>query len=310
MLKLLPSFTNNMNYAVKLPKLVKLTPKNLGCRIQQSLLLAINLPSHLHLGGKLQSHLFSGFVEHHSRIQYKYLGEYLVYQMSANQKLNSLIDNYDFFIDAGIKSNALMSLTQGISLWSHEYQDVMLSIHLTVPELTYREGEWVLSFMANHSTIFTMTFTIMAENVLNRAAGEEKVLFIGGTQGTAGCSDWIKLAAKAYGDIFPSIQLFTAVQALAMALGLNKIIAVTAAKQISPAVHEDSERYVNLYDKFWESQGGELVNGFYEFAPLPAEKAAEELSGKHAARSRRKRQMRKALLDTLIGNCQRILLGK
>ena len=53
MLKLLPSFTNNMNYAVKLPKLVKLTPKNLGCRIQQSLLLAINLPSHLHLGGEV-----------------------------------------------------------------------------------------------------------------------------------------------------------------------------------------------------------------------------------------------------------------
>lgn len=305
MLKVWPFLTMDNFYEIQFPSLVKINHKNLLCRLRQLFLFISNIAGHLQLGSVLRNNCFKAMAHHHLRIQYKYLGEYLVCGFSAKQKLVSLTESYRYLMPLVSKKNALNGIQSGIVLWSQPYNNDEFSITLEIPELTYREGEWVLAFNANKTTIFTMSFTLLPAEIVEKGNPELAVL-IGGVQGTAGCSDWIKLAAKANGDIFPSILLFTALQALALSWRVNTIFAVTAAKQISPVVRENAERYLNTYDKFWESQGGVLVNDFYKFSPLPAEKPASDLSGTHSARSKRKRALRKQLLESISAYCERL----
>ena len=302
MMKVLPTALIDQTHEFKLPKVVTVNRHNILCRLNQSVSFFQNLSGHLKLSKTLQAGCFSVMREHHQRIQYKYLGEYLAYALSPLQKLQALNSHYDYIANHLVNSGSLANVQQGITLWSQHYKEEVFSITLEMPELTYREGEWVLAFKANQTTIFMLTFTIMSARIIEKNHSE-MAMVIGGVQGVVGCSEWIKLAAKANGDIFPSILLFTALQALALSLGLNTIFAVTAEKQISPAVRDQAERYLNTYDKFWESQGGLFVDGFYKFTPLPAEKPVSELSGTHSSRSKRKRALRKQLLDDMFKQC-------
>ena len=302
MMKVLPTALIDQTYEFKLPKVVTVNRNNILCRLNQSFSFLQNLGGHLKLSKTLQAGCFSAMREHHQRIQYKYLGEYLAYALSPLQKLQALNSHYEYIANHLVNAGGLENVQQGITLWSQHYKQDVFSIVLEMPELTYREGEWVLAFKANQTTIFMLSFTIVPARIIEKNHSE-MAMVIGGVQGVAGCSEWIKLAAKANGDIFPSILLFTALQALALSLGLNTIFAVTVEKQISPAVRDQAERYLNTYDKFWESQGGLLADGFYKFTPLPAEKPSNELSGTHSARSKRKRALRKQLLDIMLMRC-------
>lgn len=283
------------------PVWMRVTKGNLLCRLKQLAFFVLYFPGFLRLVRLLGLPCYKNMADKRVRTQYKHLGDYLIRGMPVINKLGILIHNYKFLSKILSANGSLLGDRGGVCLWAPQRQESQFEIALDVPELdmSFREGEVVLLFSMNSKLVYTLTFTVVPAELIDKRYSGDAIL-IGGIQGAVGSSELVKGASKAFGEIFPSVILLLAVQALAIAWRIERIFAVSVCNQIAPSVSNNPQRYLELYDHFWEAQGARKFGNYYEFFPLPAEKREEDLSTTHSRRTRRKRELKKQLLQEMI----------
>ena len=124
----------------------------------------------------------------------------------------------------------------------------------------------------------------------------EPVLFIGGFQGRGGCTERIRRTAKLNGEISPASMLLLALQSLGAALDINAIAGVSATQQACIDHDANIDQYLSVYDGYWASAGGTIINGrYFTLAVTPHDKPILEIPKYNRTRTKKKRRLKQAI---------------
>ena len=164
------------------------------------------------------------------------------------------------------------------------------------PAWAPREGALQLRFSSGRRDLFRLTFLFAPGDLFGCPA--ETVLFIGGAQGGADCRIEMRQAAKANGEISPAAMLLLTGRALAKVLDIGQIFAVAQEDQIS------KDKVQLDYHSFWSKAGGVRHGNFYKLLNERVEKPLSEIPITHRARTRRKRERKARIRETIEARLQ------
>jgi uncharacterized protein VirK/YbjX len=154
------------------------------------------------------------------------------------------------------------------------------------------EGELSLLLKMDGEIFFTLSFTIVPGWVVKSTATE--VLLISRLQGTPGYSpEQIRLAIKAMHGVRPRALLLSALEGIAIAMGIEEIASVSTRNHIDYCEELDAV-FKNSYDDFFAELG--LIKsdtGFFTSTVLIGDKPLTLIKQGHKIRTRKKRAFRK-----------------
>lgn len=173
---------------------------------------------------------------HHAR--FKYLRVSFALGLSATERHACIETHYKFWQSLGASQDARSLLQGDVPFWSRQLGEHVIAVEMRPAHQTILEGEFVLNFCLDGAQVAMLTFTIVPGAIFGLAA--RRLLFIGGLQCRPGAREAIRIAAKLNGEIGPLATLVLAAQGLAMAWGLESIVGIAAAHQISARGHHAS----------------------------------------------------------------------
>jgi len=255
------------------------------------LLLVTHIPLHRRVltVGKLPD--FHGMTKYQPRFLYKYLNNlYLVRGLGVKARGEAFIRHYHTFA-AAFDRAFLSGLQEGqVPLMAAERGGVSYEITMCQSLQYMNEGEVSLHFCADGEVIYIAAFTIVPGWTLE--IDTDSALLVTRLQGSRGKFGAISKATKDLMDLTPQFILFSALQGIAMVLGISYIGSVSGARHIS---NEDpqSPLFHKAYDDFMVSQGavGSADDLFRLQVPV-REKPLNYIKRDHRARTLRKRRFR------------------
>ena len=225
--------------------------------------------------------------------------------MSAEGRAIALSHHYGI-LQRRLSRTLLEKIIAGrATLWEAAAGTSALSISLSVAQATYGEGEMNLHFQVDSSDVYVLSFVIVPARLLGLEA--DSAIYVTRLQGTKGHADSIRLATKGVGDVSPALTLMAAAEGVALALGVEHILGISAKEQICSAADPPTGDFISAYDEFWRSiEGRKLTAGsFYFPVPLP-EKALALIKQNHRPRVKARRAFRRAVSDRVRAQIVRI----
>ena len=240
--------------------------------------------------------------------------DYLARGLSTRQRVAAVLGHYRFenatFDDA--YQHAVYGLRR-LPLWRHEADGSVFTIQLEMASRSNAEGDLTVALVADGICLHRLSFSW----VDGRTAGVDRpvVPFVARNQGR-----WIDSGAAfdAFERVFPnnspSFFCFAAMQGIAQAAGMDRLVAIRAADHIAydsdPAKHFD-----NAYDGFWKILGGvELpaggpggINGYLIALPFYVKPLAD-MPSKHRKRAAQRREHWRLICDAACATLQRHLV--
>jgi uncharacterized protein VirK/YbjX len=184
-----------------------------------------------------------------------------------------------------------------ILYWDFEFRTVFeegsrLALSIGTSRPFDNEGELSLLLKMDGEIFFTLSFTIVPGWIVKSKATE--VLLISRLQGVPGYSpEQTRLAIKTMHEVRPRALLLSALEGVAIALGIQEIVSVSAGKHIDYCEDLDTI-FRNSYDAFFSELG--LVSsdeGFFTLTVPIEEKPLSLIKQGHKIRTRKKRAFRK-----------------
>ena len=162
------------------------------------------------------------------------------------------------------------------------------------------EGELWLSLKMDNQNIFFVSFTISSGKIFS--VDSSFLIFIGCMQ-SGNNINLVRLASRDLGHILPATMLLTSVEALAMELGIDKILSINAINQLSANKNKLETNFVKTYDDFLISMGcHQLESGLFLLSvPLPV-KPINEIRSKNRSHAVRKRQLKDIIRQEVAQN--------
>ena len=233
---------------------------------------------------------------------FKYLGDYLSLSMSTTARRQALTGHYLWLGSLACASARYVSWRDSIVLWELGQREPhgSLRIFLEPARLAPMEGELQLRFSSGRRNLFTLTFLFAPGDLFGCPA--DTVLFIGGAQGGVDCRIEMRQAAKDNGEISPAAMLLLTVRALAKVLDIGQIFAVAEEDQISKGYASDKVKFD--YHSFWSKVAGVRHGTFYKLFNESVEKPLNEIPITHRARTRRKRERKARIRETIEARLQ------
>ena len=247
---------------------------------------------------KLRGSLYGQIIpRNHPFFDRKFAAPYLASFLSAGDRLRIQASLCDY-LDGGFGPAPLVSqLKDGIELWRATSEMGTQSLILRLPVRTMLEGDLTLEYVFNGERLHLLSFAIVPGAILGLA--EEWTLFIGGSQGAPHGATTMRQAARLNGEINAANMTLIGLRALCQSLGIASICGVTASCQ--PVVAGKAEPRFNAYDLLWQSQYGQMRDGFYLMPAYIAYGDEDETGAANRARARRKRRLRMALTEHIRG---------
>jgi len=118
----------------------------------------------------------------------------------------------------------------------------------------------------------------------------------------------MRQAAKDNGEISPAAMLLLTVRALAKVLDIGQIFAVAEEDQISKGYASDKVKLD--YHSFWRQAGGVRHGTFYKLFNESVEKPLNEIPITHRARTRRKRERKARIRETIEARLQLLFVDE
>ncbi len=238
---------------------------------------------------------------------FKFLGEYLGWNLSVKERLKILTEHY-IFLNYIFQSTHYHKLTNGgISIWSHTGLTGLNSIVLQLSGGYYMEGELVLSYFFNSEKLYNLAFTVAPGDIFGVQA--DHVIVIGASQGADSSAPQIRLAARGNGEIDPATMLLLALQSMAAFLKIDNILGVSVDEQICRSLRANPGAYLSTYDHFWEMHGGFRVANYYHLSSAISEKPIESVPRAHRQRTKRKRALKHQLFQEIFEHLEDIMLN-
>jgi len=206
-----------------------------------------------------------------------------------------LVTHYSSF-PGFLRPGCLADLRRGITIWQQFVGEGLpkLTIVMERSKLAPMEGELQLRFSFK-TDLCVLTFSIAPGKVFGATA--ETVIFIGGVQGRIGSREEVRQAARLNSEISPRSMLILAVQSLALAMGVEEIIAVGEDEHISRAYAQSKISFD--YAQFWTETGGVRIGRHYRLPVHSPQKPLSLVSPSHRSRARRRREIKASIQRSL-----------
>lgn len=235
--------------------------------------------------------------------------DYLIKGLSPRQRVQAVLSHYRFeettFNDGYL---AAVYGQRSLPLWQHEAEGSTFLIQLEMASRSNAEGDLTLALVADGKCLHRLSFSWLEGDMVG--VDMPVVPFIARNQGR-----WVDSGAafEAFERVFPnnspSFFCFAAMQGIALALGMDKVVAIRSESHI--AYDPDPEKHFgNAYDGFWKILGGEEMPGRDGYLiPLPFYvKPLSEMPSKHRKRAALRREHWRLIGDASRAVIQRHLL--
>jgi uncharacterized protein VirK/YbjX len=187
------------------------------------------------------------------------------------------------------------------------YAENNYKIILSGSEDREREGSLSLYFKDGDVTISQLSFSISAGKTFG--VDDENIAIISRFQQISAHLEKIKEAKKHFGDIMPTLILFTVLEAFCMSLNINKVLGINGRDQLSWET-QYQHSYNATYDEFWMHNGGTTTQyGYLMDCPFP-QKDLSEIKQSHRNRAKKKRERLDAIYDYAHNEINKLLIGK
>lgn len=239
-------------------------------------------------------------------VPFKYVGDYLAAGFARGDRLAALVHHYELL---AATPGAAALWRAPVTLWDRDDEEgrrhaVILQRALLAP----MEGEAELVFTLDGERLFTLTFTIVDGAAVGAAAGP--LLLIGGAQGRYAARESLRYAARANGEIAPATLLLLAAAVLAERLGMVALAGPSNRTQVAALYVVDGRSSSLDYDAFWTAAGAAATaRDFFLLAATPEVEDDAEITGKHRARTRRRRRLRAELRAAMHERLGRAMTG-
>lgn len=215
-------------------------------------------------------------------------------RLSSLERANLLSTHYEY-LRRHVSQDALDRLWEvGITLWESVVAGTYQGVSLFIAPPTYGEGEMTMLFRVGPDAVYTLSFVIVQGNALGLKGGH--AVFVTRLQGTKGFASSIRFATRSVGDVSPPLILMAAVEGVALALGIEHVVGISAGEQVCTYGGPPTPDFVSAYDDFWTStEGKRLPSGRFHFpVPLP-EKSMTLIKRNHRLRVRNRRAFRRSV---------------
>jgi uncharacterized protein VirK/YbjX len=216
---------------------------------------------------------------------------YLARSFSEFTKQRCFVFHGSFLLSAIREAGADTFLRRGVRLFDRALDDGGVSIELAATGEHRYEGELSLVFYAGVRPIYVLGFSFAPGAVVG--LDDAETIVIARMQGQPGALAEIREATKTLGDVSPQAALFAALEGVARAFGIARVVGVAGANNCSFDPERRPEAWVNAYDAFFLAQGAEgSHDGFYILStPFPRKPASAAKPG-HRTRTRRKQELK------------------
>lgn len=237
------------------------------------------------------------------RLAYKWLGRSLSLDFSARKRLRIGISHYLYLRDR-IPEHLLGRLfEQPKVLWEEVIGIRRFCVSFAFPQPDDQEGDLSLSFEMDGQLVCTTSFVFCNGALLGLAAGP--VMFVARMQGGSGRFESVREATQTCLDIVPADLLMAALGGMASAFGIKAMVGVQTRNQVSRRLKIGAPPFFD-YDGFWSSYGSSVTDDGLHLMTLPfPEKPLDRIRSKHRSRTRRKREFRGRVAESVKQGCWR-----
>ena len=216
---------------------------------------------------------------------------YLMKGLSAGQRVRAVLSHYRY--EEATFDEAYLQAVYGercLPLWRHEAEGSSFMIRLEMASRSNAEGDLTVALVADGKCLHRLSFSWLEGAMLG--VDLPVVPFIARNQGR-----WVDSGAafeafeRAFPNNSPSFFCFAAMQGIAQALGIDRVVAIRSEAHI--AYDPDPEKhFANAYDGFWKILGGVEMpgqDGYLIALPFYV-KPLSEMPSKHRKRAAQRRE--------------------
>lgn len=234
--------------------------------------------------------------------------DYLIRDLPSRARVRAVLSHYRFedatFDDA---YKTAVYAERCLPLWRHEAEGSLFVIQLEMASRSNAEGDLTVALVADGKCLHRLSFSWLDGAMVG--ADAPVVPFIARNQGRwVDSGNAFDAFERAFPNNSPSFFCFAAMQGLALALGLDRIVAIRSDAHVAHDARTD-KHFANAYDGFWKILGGIDVEGGPGFLiPLPFYvKPLSEMPSKHRKRAAQRREHWRRIGDAAHATLQRHL---
>lgn len=214
-------------------------------------------------------------IEKNNPIIYEQLTRHVFYHQSTLDGRLSLIKQHFIFSFECFRQEYLNDIYNdgALLLWEEAYGDDKLCINLNFKYVDRKEGLMSIELTLGKARIYHITFW------LDQDENKEKILWIGALQGLLGGASNIHALTKHFYGYRPKNLILYALRAVAGALGVSKIYAVSNDGFFTNTHVRLDKKLKTSLDDFWQETGGVLCKDprFFELPVIEPRKSIEEV---------------------------------
>lgn len=215
---------------------------------------------------------------------------YLIRGLTLRQRVQCVATHYHF--DEATFDRAFKRAVYadgGLVLWERNLDGIAVSIKLEMAARLCAEGDLTICAYVDKLALHCLSFSWTEGSFVGIDA--PVVPFVVRNQGhRADAAAALKNFERAYPNNSPSFFCIAALQGLALALGMNQVVAVRSTWQCSYTAADD-KHFANAYDGLWQTLGGAPMGDRIFCIALPFYvKPLSEMAAKHRKRARTRRE--------------------
>jgi hypothetical protein len=233
--------------------------------------------------------------------------DYLVRNLGTRRRIRCALHHYRFEDDTfNTAYKFAVYRAGGLALWQRAANGSRFTITLAMASRMNAEGDLTIAFEADGKCLHRLSFSWVEGAMLG--VDIPVLPFVARNQGRWTDSD-LAFAAfeRAFPNNSPSFFCFAAMQGVAQAVGLDRLVAIKS--EAHPAYDPASlTHFANAYDGFWKTLGGIELAGPGYLVALPFHvKPLATLPGKHRRRAAIRREFWGEIGEAARGTLERKL---
>ncbi|WP_457128799.1 DUF535 family protein [Mucilaginibacter sp. HD30] len=234
-----------------------------------------------------------------------FLDPYISRPFDSRQRNQVLICHYTFLSRTIPTVHLRQLFLYGLECVKLSIEDCEFSIVLQKNIISEYEGPLSLCLKVNNDLISTMSFSFLPGELMGCRSGV--LLYIAHLQR----SPTLKANNDRFLDLFnkihPSAILLKAIEAVAVSLDIDTLLAVGAANQLSNSPGLDQKAFANTYDEFWQARGAARFHDDYLFTLPLKEIPILDIKQKHRNKTVRRRDLLSEVYEICYANFSKVV---
>lgn len=215
--------------------------------------------------------------------------DYLARGLGVRERMRCVLAHYRY--EAATFGAAYRQAVNGdgLALWQHEDEDSSFALRLATAQRHDPEGELTIALLADGKVLHRLSWTWVEGSLF-----DVKLPMVPFVTRNAGLWRDAGEAFDAFERVFPnnspSFFCFAALQGVAQALGVDRVVAVRGSSHVAYDAAED-KAFENAYDGFWRILGGSIKDALTYLVTLPFYlKPLQDMPSKHRKRAAQRRE--------------------